>query len=191
MATIPMSRLPTDDVSCIEMKGLPKLSREILHRARLSRDPRFDGKFFVAVKTTRIYCRPICPARASKDCNVRYFGTAAEAAEAGFRPCLRCRPEAAPGSPAWVGTSAVVRRALRLIDDGALDGASVENLATRVGVGARHLDRLFLQHVGASPIAVAQTRRLHFAKHLLDETNLPITQIALAAGFGSIRRFNT
>jgi AraC family transcriptional regulator of adaptative response / DNA-3-methyladenine glycosylase II len=167
------------------------LERKALERARLSRDPRFDGKFFIAVTSTGIYCRPVCPARTSKSSNVRYYPTSAAAAEAGFRPCLRCRPEAAPGTPAWMGTSAVVRRALRLIDDGALDGASVNTLAARVGVGARHLDRLFLQYVGASPIAVAQTRRLHFAKRLLDETDLPITQIALAAGFGSIRRFNT
>src|SRR6185312_10542337 len=115
---------------------------------------------------------------------------AAAAAEAGFRPCLRCRPEAAPGTPAWLGTSAVVRRALRLIHEGALDEGSVETLATRVGIGPRHLHRLFLQHVGASPIAVAQTRRLHFAKRLLDETDLPMTEVALAAGFGSLRRFN-
>lgn len=167
------------------------LERKALERARLSRDPRFDGKFFIAVTTTRIYCRPVCPAPTSKSSNVQYYATSAAAAEAGFRPCLRCRPEAAPGTPAWMGTSAVVRRALRLIDDGALDNASVDALATRVGVGPRHLDRLFLQYVGASPIAVAQTRRLHFAKRLLDETDLPITQIALAAGFGSIRRFNT
>lgn len=167
------------------------LERKALDRARLSRDPRFDGKFFIAVVTTGIYCRPICPAPTCKSWNVRYYPTSAAAAEAGFRPCLRCRPEAAPGTPAWMGTSAVVRRALRLIDEGALDNSSVNTLAARVGVGARHLDRLFLQYVGASPIAVAQTRRLHFAKRLLDETELPITQIALAAGFGSIRRFNT
>src|SRR4030088_323980 len=173
------------------MSEILGLERRALDRARLSRDPRFDGKFFIAVTTTGIYCRPVCPARTSKSSNVRYSPTSAAAAEAGFRPCLRCRPEAAPGTPAWMGTSAVVRRALRLIDDGALDDASVNHLATRVGVGARHLDRLFLQYVGASPIAVAQTRRLHFAKPLLDETALPITQIALAAGFGSIRRFNT
>ena len=163
----------------------------VLERARLSRDPRFDGKFFIAVSSTGIYCRPICPASPSpKRANVRYFGSAAAAAEAGFRPCLRCRPEAAPGTPAWLGTSAVVRRALRLINEGALDEASVGEFATRVGVGARHLDRLFLQHVGASPLAVAQTRRLHFAKRLIDESDLPMTQIALAAGFGSLRRFN-
>lgn len=163
----------------------------VLERARLSRDPRFDGKFFIAVTSTGIYCRPICPASPSpRRGNVRYFGSAAAAAEAGFRPCLRCRPEAAPGTPAWLGTSAVVRRALRLINEGALDDVSVGDFAARVGVGPRHLDRLFLQHVGASPLAVAQTRRLHFAKRLIDESDLPMTQIALAAGFGSLRRFN-
>jgi len=173
------------------MPDILGLEREALDRARLSRDPRFDGKFFIAVTSTGIYCRPVCPSSpAPKSANVTYFATAAGASEAGFRPCLRCRPEAAPGTPASMGTSAVVRRALRLIDAGALDEATVSSLATRIGVGPRHLDRLFLQYVGASPIAVAQTRRLHFAKHLLDETGLPVTQIALAAGFGSIRRFN-
>ena len=162
-----------------------------LDRARLSRDARFDGKFFIAVKTTGIYCRPICPSRTSNSRNVSYYPTAAAAAEAGFRPCLRCRPEAAPGTPAWMGTSAVVRKALRLIDEGILDTASVDELAGKLGLGSRHLRRLFLQHVGASPISFAQTRRLQFAKRLLDETNLPITQIALASGFGSLRRFNT
>jgi AraC family transcriptional regulator of adaptative response / DNA-3-methyladenine glycosylase II len=167
------------------------LDSRVLDRARISRDARFDGKFFIAVKTTGIYCRPICPSRTSHSRNVRYYATAAEAAEAGFRPCLRCRPEAAPGTPAWLGTSALVRRALRMIDEGALDRWSVEELAERLGVGARHLHRLFLQHVGASPITLAQTRRLHFAKRLLDETNLSITEIAMASGFGSIRRFNS
>jgi AraC family transcriptional regulator, regulatory protein of adaptative response / DNA-3-methyladenine glycosylase II len=161
-----------------------------LDRARISRDPRFDGKFFVAVSTTGIYCRPICPSRYAKRANVRFFGTPAAAETAGFRPCLRCRPEAAPGTPAWLGTAAVVRRALRLINDGALDEGSVEALAARLGIGSRHLLRLFLQHVGASPLAVAQTRRLHFAACLLEQTSLPITQVALAAGFGSSRRFN-
>ena len=162
----------------------------MLDRARASRDARFDGKFFIAVKTTRIYCRPVCKVRDAKRSNIRYYPTAAAAAEAGFRPCLRCRPEAAPGTPAWLGTLGVVRRGLRLIDEGALDDRSVEEMAERLGIGARHLHRLFVQHLGASPIAVAQTRRLHFAKRLLDETRLPITSIALAAGFGSIRRFN-
>jgi len=162
-----------------------------LDRARISRDARFDGKFFIAVKTTGIYCRPICPSRTSNSRNVCYYPTAAAAAEAGFRPCLRCRPEAAPGTPAWMGTSAVVKKALRLIDEGILDRTTVDELASKLGLGSRHLRRLFLQHVGASPISFAQTRRLQFAKRLLDETNLPITQIALASGFGSLRRFNT
>jgi len=166
------------------------LDRRALDRARLSRDARFDGRFFIAVTSTGIYCRPICPSPTSKSTNVRYYATAAGAAEAGFRPCLRCRPEAAPGTPGWLGTSAVVRRALRLIQEGALDEISVDELAERIGIGSRHLHRLFTKHVGASPIAVAQTRRLHFAKRLLDETDLPITQIALASGFGSLRRFN-
>jgi len=158
--------------------------------ARRSRDARFDGRFFIAVRSTRIYCRPICPSRFSDDSNVRYYATAEEAAEAGYRPCLRCRPEAAPGSPAWTGTSAVVQRALKLIQDGALNQASVGHLANRLGIGVRHLSRLFSQHVGASPATVAQTRRLHFAKRLLDDTDLRITDIAHASGFGSIRRFN-
>jgi AraC family transcriptional regulator of adaptative response / DNA-3-methyladenine glycosylase II len=172
------------------MDAVPGLDARALERARISRDVRFDGKFYIAVTSTGIYCRPICPVRSPKPANVRYYATAAAAAEAGFRPCLRCRPEAAPGTPAWLGTSAIVRRALRLIDGGCLDAGSVESLAARVGVGTRHLDRLFHQHVGASPVAIAQTRRLHFAKRLLDDTNLSITDIALAAGFGSVRRFN-
>jgi AraC family transcriptional regulator of adaptative response / DNA-3-methyladenine glycosylase II len=166
------------------------LDPEALNRARISRDPRFDGKFFIAVTSTGIYCRPICPSRYAKLAHVRFFGSPAAAEAAGFRPCLRCRPEAAPGTPAWLGTAAVVRRALRLIEAGALDEDSVETLAGRLGIGPRHLLRLFIRHVGASPLAVAQTRRLHFAVCLLEETRLPITQIAMAAGFGSSRRFN-
>jgi AraC family transcriptional regulator of adaptative response / DNA-3-methyladenine glycosylase II len=169
----------------------PSLDTRALDRARDSRDPRFDGKFFIAVTSTRIYCRPICTVRNAKRTNIRYYFSAAAAAEAGYRPCLRCRPEAAPGTAAWQGTSAIVRRALRLIDAGILDGSTVDQLAGKLGVGPRHLDRLFVQHVGAPPIALAQTRRLHFAKRLLDETSLPIGEVALAAGFGSLRRFNT
>src|SRR5262245_24854149 len=111
------------------------LDRAALDRARLSRDPRFDGRFFIAVTTTGIYCRPICPSPTSNAANVRYYSSAEAAAEAGFRPCLRCRPEAAPGSSAWLGTSAVVRRALRLIQEGLLDQASVDALARRLGIG--------------------------------------------------------
>jgi len=172
------------------MDAILGLDRRALDRARASRDPRFDGKFFIAVTSTRIYCRPVCPVPSPKAANVRYYATAAAAAEAGYRPCLRCRPEAAPGTPAWLGTSAVVRRALQLIHEGALDASSVDALAMRVGIGPRHLHRLFVQHVGASPVVVAQTRRLHFAKRLLDETSLPMTEVARAAGFGSVRRFN-
>ena len=167
-----------------------QLDRDTCDRARRSRDARFDGRFFIGVTTTRVYCRPICPARAPKDAHVRYFPSAAAAQAAGFRPCLRCRPEAAPGTAAWIGTSAVVSRALRLINDGALDREPVETLADRTGITARHLRRLFLQHLGATPHEVALTRRVHFAKKLLDETHLSCRDVASAAGFGSVRRFN-
>ncbi len=167
-----------------------RLDRRVCDRARRSRDARFDGRFFIAVTTTRIYCRPICPARSPKDEHVRYFPTAAAAEAAGFRPCLRCRPEASPGTPAWAGTSAIVSRAVRLIGDGALNDEGVDALAARVGVTARHLRRLFLRHLGATPLDVALTRRAHFAKKLLDETSLRVGDIAFAAGFGSLRRFN-
>jgi AraC family transcriptional regulator, regulatory protein of adaptative response / DNA-3-methyladenine glycosylase II len=159
-------------------------------RARRARDRRFDGRFFVGVTSTGIYCRPICPAPSPHEAHVRYFLTAAAAADAGFRPCLRCRPETAPGSPAWLGTPATVQRALRLIEEQAVDGLRIDDLAERLGIGPRHLHRLFVQHLGAPPHAVVQTRRLHFAKQLVDRTLLPFTTIALASGFGSIRRFN-
>ena len=167
-----------------------ELDRRVCDRARRSRDARFDGKFFIAVTSTRIYCRPICPARSPKDENVRYYPSAAAAQAAGFRPCLRCRPEASPATPAWSGTASVVSRGLRLIGDGALDREGVEELADRLGVTARHLRRLFVQHLGATPIEVALTRRVHFAKKLIDETPLPIAQVAFASGFGSVRRLN-
>jgi len=168
-----------------------ELDRTACERAMLARDARFDGRFFVGVMTTGIYCRPVCPVRQPKLENVRFFGSAAAASEAGLRPCLRCRPEAAPGTPAWLGTSATVDRALKLIAGGALDRGSVATLAGRLGVGSRHLGRLFRRHVGASPLSVAQTRRLHLSKTLLDETDLSMTEVSLASGFGSVRRFNT
>jgi AraC family transcriptional regulator, regulatory protein of adaptative response / DNA-3-methyladenine glycosylase II len=167
-----------------------QLDLQVCSRARLSRDPRFDGKFYIGVAGSGVYCRPICPAPTAKEKNVRYFPTAAAAAEAGFRPCLRCRPESSPGTPAWLGTSSTVSRALRLIGETGLEDGGVEVLAERLGVGARHLRRLFLRHLGATPMAVAQTRRLHFAKKLIDETNLAMGQVAVAAGFGCVRRFN-
>ncbi len=166
------------------------LDSTICARARKTRDPRFDGRFFIGVLTTGIYCRPICPARSPKEENIRYFPTAAAAVEAGLRPCLRCRPESSPGTPAWLGTSATVSRALRLISESALEDGGIDALAGRLGIGSRHLRRLFLTHLGASPITVAQTRRLHFAKKLIDESRLPMREVALASGFGSIRRFN-
>jgi AraC family transcriptional regulator, regulatory protein of adaptative response / methylated-DNA-[protein]-cysteine methyltransferase len=162
-------------------------------RARVARDPAFDGRFFTGVRTTRIYCRPVCPVRPARAENVRFFPGAAAAEAAGFRPCLRCRPETVPFCAAWKGSRAVVDRAARLIvHSGALDGdnASVDALAARVGVGARHLTRLFARHLGASPMQVAKTARVQRAKRLLDETGLPMTEVAMRAGFGSLRRFN-
>ncbi|MFI5021490.1 MAG: bifunctional transcriptional activator/DNA repair enzyme AdaA [Alphaproteobacteria bacterium] len=166
------------------------LDWDACERARLARDVRFDGRFFIGVRTTRIYCRPICPVRPAFARNVVFFRTAAEAERAGFRPCLRCRPETAPGSPAWRGTEATVLRGMRLIEAGFLDSASVADLAAKLGVGSRHLARLFLRHVGASPQAVASTRCVQAAKRMIDQTDLPLAKIAFAAGFGSLRRFN-
>lgn len=165
-------------------------STDTCYQALLARDPRYDGRFFTCVTSTGIYCRPICPAPTPKLAHCRFVASAAAAQEAGFRPCLRCRPESAPDSPAWAGTSTTVTRALRLIDEGALDDGGVEALADRLGVGSRQLRRLFQRHVGASPLAVAQTRRVLLAKQLLHETALPLADVALASGFGSVRRFN-
>jgi AraC family transcriptional regulator of adaptative response / DNA-3-methyladenine glycosylase II len=144
------------------------------------------------VTSTGIYCRPVCPARTPRFENCRFFSSAAAAQEAGFRPCLRCRPEIAPDFASWRGSANTVSRALALIADGALDGddAGVEALADRLGVGGRQLRRLFQRHLGASPVAVAQTRRVLFAKQLLHDSNLPMAEVALASGFGSVRRFN-
>jgi AraC family transcriptional regulator of adaptative response / DNA-3-methyladenine glycosylase II len=167
------------------------LDQDACYSAHKARDARFDGRFFSAVRTTGIYCRPICPATTPKRMNMIFYATAAAAGEAGYRPCLRCRPETAPDVGAWRGSSNTVNRALALIEQGALeDGRSIESLAERVGVGARQLRRLFHKHLGASPISVAQTRRVHLAKQLLHETRLPMTEIALAAGYDSVRRFN-
>jgi AraC family transcriptional regulator of adaptative response / DNA-3-methyladenine glycosylase II len=163
---------------------------DLCYQALRTRDRRFDGRFFTAVTTTGIYCRPVCPARTPKRANVRFYACAAAAEEAGFRPCRRCRPETAPGTPAWEGTSATVSRALRLISQGIFDESGIEQLAERVGVGGRQLRRLFMEHLGAAPIAVLRTQRLHLARQLIDETDLPMTEIAFASGFSSIRRFN-
>lgn len=167
------------------------LDFETCNAARLRRDPAFDGRFFTAVRTTGIYCRPVCPVKHPLTRNVGYFPSAAAAERAGYRPCLRCRPETAPFCAAWKGTRTTVERALKLIEGGALDSGTVEDLASRLGVGARHLSRLFADQVGASPLQTAQTLRIGRAKRLLDETTLPITEIAFRAGFGSVRRFNS
>jgi AraC family transcriptional regulator, regulatory protein of adaptative response / DNA-3-methyladenine glycosylase II len=166
--------------------GIPDLDHDACYRVIVVRDARFDGRLFTGVRTTGIYCRPICPARTPRSENVVFFPTAAAAHEAGFRPCLRCRPETSPDLGAWRGASNTVSRALALVEM----GASVDALASRVGVGERQLRRLFQQHLGATPIAVAQSRRVLLAKQLIHETRLPMTEIAMAAGFGSLRRFN-
>jgi AraC family transcriptional regulator, regulatory protein of adaptative response / methylated-DNA-[protein]-cysteine methyltransferase len=167
------------------------LDIEECERARVGRDVRYDGRFFTGVRTTHVYCRPVCPVRPARSQNVRFYPSAAAAEAAGFRPCLRCHPETVPFSPAWRGSRTTVDRALRLIRDGALDSDGVDALATRLGVGPRHLGRLFRKHLGASPIQVARTTRVQRAKRMLDETDLPIAEIAMRAGFGSLRRFNT
>lgn len=159
------------------------------YAAMLARDYRFDGKFFVGVKTTGVYCRPICPARPKRQ-NVEFFRRASEAERHGYRPCLRCRPEAAPASPAWLGKSAVVQRALRAIAAGILFSENEEEFAAHFGMSARHLRRLFTDELGQTPKQISDVQRLNFARSLVVETRLSITDIAMGAGFASLRRFN-
>jgi O-6-methylguanine DNA methyltransferase len=171
------------------------LEPDACYAAMLRRDPAFDGRFFVGVTSTGIFCRPVCPARTPKRENCTFWASADAARAAGFRACKRCRPETAPGSPAWNGSASSVARALKLIDAGALDTgegplARVEQLSDRLGVGERQVRRLFARHVGASPVAVAQAKRLAEAVRLIDTTDMPMADVALAAGFGSVRRFN-
>ncbi len=163
---------------------------DTFYRAYTTRDARFDGRVFAGVRTTGIYCRPVCPARMPKRENMTFFPTAAAAQEAGFRPCLRCRPESAPDFASWRGASPVVHRALSLIGDGWLEDRDIDGLAAQVGVSGRQLRRLFREHLGATPVAVAQTRRVLLAKQLIHETNLSMADVAMASGFGSVRRFN-
>ena len=177
------------------MTDMTPLDREICYRALETRDARFDGRFYTCVLTTGIYCRPICPARPPKPEHCVFLPSAAAAHAAGYRPCLRCRPEVAPGVAGWRGTASTVSRALALIAEGAMNANGeerddVEALAARLGLGGRHLRRLFQKHLGATPIAVAQAQRILFAKKLIAETALPLSEVAMAAGFGSVRRFN-
>lgn len=162
----------------------------VCEQARLSRDPRYDGLFFTAVRSTGIYCRPTCPAPTPRTRNVSYYANAAAAEAAGYRPCMRCRPELSPADGSWRRGDETVARALKLIDQGLLAEQPLSALAERMHVGERQLRRLFVDRLGAPPIGVHGTRRLLFAKQLLTETTLPITEVALAAGFGSLRRFN-
>lgn len=166
------------------------MDADVYYRAVKARDARFDGLFFTAVRTTGIFCRPVCPARTPLRRNIEFFPNAAAAHAAGYRPCLRCRPEVSPDLPAAAGTSATVSRALRLIGEGALDNGSATRLAERLGLTDRHLRRLFIEHVGVPPVAVATTRRVLFAKKLITETRLPFSELAFASGFQSLRRFN-
>jgi len=166
------------------------LDHKSCYKAVLARDRRYDGRFFTAVITTGIYCRPICPARTPKEKNCLFLPSAAAAQAAGFRPCLRCRPELSPNFPGWHGTSATVTRALRYISEGFLNDHNIPQLADKLGIGERHFRRLFQKHMGTSANIVALNRRLSIAKQLLTETSLSVTQVALASGFQSLRRFN-
>lgn len=177
----------SDSIVALDPVTLDPLECE---RARVGRDRRYDGLFFTGVRTTRIYCRPVCPVRPAQGKNVSFYPTAAAAEVAGYRPCLRCRPETAPFSPAWQGSRATIHRAMRLIRRGALDDGGIDDLAARLGISGRHLDRLFKKHIGASPLQVARTLRVQRAKRLLDGTQLPMIEVASRAGFASLRRFN-
>ena len=167
-----------------------ELDFDSCYRAVTARDARFDGRFYTAVTSTRIYCRPICPARTPSSRNVRFYRLAASAEAAGFRPCKRCRPELSPGDPGWNHRGDLIGRALRLIDEGVADDGGIARLAGRLHITERHLHRLFTCELGVGPLAVARTKRLLLAKQLLTETGLSITDVAFASGFGSVRQFN-
>ncbi len=167
-----------------------ELAFEDCYKAVKHRDSGFDGHFFTGVTTTGIFCRPVCPAITPKPENCEFYLSAAAALQAGYRPCLRCRPETAPDSPAWNGVKTTVSRALKLIEQGALDGHNVEQFSDRLGVGSRHLRRLFARYVGASPMQVARARRVLQAKRLITDSHRSMTDIAHLAGFSSVRQFN-
>jgi len=166
------------------------LLQDVCEEAWRGRDPDYDGVFFICVRTTKVYCRPICRVKFPHRKNIEFVPTAAAAERLGFRPCLRCRPESAPGSPAWKGTGAVVGRGIKIIEDGYLDTHSTEELATRLGLSVRHMNRLFRQHAAATPYQIGITWRRQQAKRLISDTELPLTKVAHAAGFKSVRRFN-
>lgn len=172
------------------MNGLSELSTKECQRARVARDARFDGRFYVAVKSTGIFCRPICPANLPKEENVEYYIEKAQALQAGYRPCLRCRPDSAPSSWAWKGVETTFQRSLKLIEQGELQTSSLADLADRLGISDRYLRQLFQTHLGMSPKQYALYHQLMFAKQLLHSSSMSITDIAFASGFGSVRRFN-
>ena len=166
------------------------LDDEKCYRAAQSRDSRFDGCFITAVKTTGIYCRPSCPAMTPKRHNVEFFVTAAAAQQHGYRACKRCRPDASPGSPEWNVRADVVGRAMRLIADGLIDREGVGGLAARLNYSERQINRLLTTELGAGPLALARAQRAQTARTLIETTSMPITQIAFASGFASVRQFN-
>lgn len=162
---------------------------DIYYQAMLTRDNRFDGKFYVGVKTTGIYCRPICPAKPKRE-NVEFFSSSLAAEKVGYRPCLRCRPESAPGSPVWIGKSAMVKRAIKMIQFQETLKFDEDQFAALFGVSARHLRRVFTDEIGKTPKQLAFDNRLNLSRKLITETRLPLTEIAFSSGFESIRRFN-
>ena len=166
------------------------MDEEHLYRLFESRDPRFDGRVYLGVTSTRIYCRPSCPAMSPKRSNMRFYRTAAAAQRAGFRACKRCRPDASPGSPEWNVRADAVGRAMRLIQDGVLDREGVGGIAGRLGYSERHLTRLVTDELGAGPLAIARAQRAQTARTLIETTAMPFTDVAFAAGFASIRQFN-
>ncbi len=187
MTTTSVEAAPSFNADVFTLSGL---TLEQCQSARQSRDSRFDGRFFVAVKTTGIFCRPICPANLPKEVNVEYFINQAQALRSGYRPCLRCRPDSAPGSWAWKGVETTFQRAVKMIDQGELQSACMPALAERLGISDRYLRQLFQRYLGMSPKQYAQYQQLMFAKQLLHTSNMSIAEIAIASGFNSIRRFN-
>ncbi|MCU1490988.1 MAG: transcriptional regulator, AraC family [Acidimicrobiaceae bacterium] len=166
------------------------LDHEECYRAASSRDARFDGRFFLAVTSTGIYCRPSCAARTPRRANARFYATASAAEQAGFRPCKRCRPDSFPGSASWAGRAAIAASAVHLIDDGVVDREGVPGLARRLGYSPRQVQRLLRTELGSGPLALARARRIENTRTLLERTAMPISEVAFAAGFASVRQFN-